>query len=130
MTTTVPLDCRLCAHVTTHTGGCTSLVQCVDGRQFKATTPRQYWMQGPALSEGLGPLPEGLASHQRDPSVRTRFTVQDGGRWIDDDDFIFDATIKIGGDFSDEDRLRFAQWIADTLNAADAKLPRVGMPRA
>jgi hypothetical protein len=42
-----PRDCRLCAHFTTQTGGCTSTVQCVDSMQFKATTPRQYWIAGP-----------------------------------------------------------------------------------
>lgn len=42
-----PRDCRLCAQFTTKTGGCTSLVQCVDSMQFKATAPRQYWRSGP-----------------------------------------------------------------------------------
>lgn len=66
----------------------------------------------------------GLASTQRTKD-RARFTVCDGGKLIDDDDFIFDATITIGGDFSPEDRLRFAQWVADTLNEADRPLPRL-----
>lgn len=39
-----PRDCRLCAHFTTKSGGCTSVVQCVDSMQFKATAPRQYWV--------------------------------------------------------------------------------------
>ena len=42
-----PRDCRLCAHFTTQAGGCVSVVQCVDSMQFKATTPRQYWIAGP-----------------------------------------------------------------------------------
>lgn len=42
-----PRDCRLCAHYTTQSGGCTSLAQCVDSAQFKATAPRQYWISGP-----------------------------------------------------------------------------------
>ena len=42
-----PRDCRLCAHFTTQTGGCTSAVQCVDSAQFKTTPPRQYWAAGP-----------------------------------------------------------------------------------
>jgi hypothetical protein len=42
-----PRDCRLCANFTTKTGGCTSVVQCVDSMQFKATAPRQYWIAGP-----------------------------------------------------------------------------------
>ncbi len=41
-----PRDCRLCANYTTQTGGCVSVVQCVDSVQFKATTPRQYWIAG------------------------------------------------------------------------------------
>jgi hypothetical protein len=42
----VAADCRLCANFTTKSGGCVSLVQCVDGSQYKATTPRQYWLAG------------------------------------------------------------------------------------
>jgi hypothetical protein len=42
-----PRDCRLCANYTTQAGGCVSVVQCVDSMQFKATTPRQYWIAGP-----------------------------------------------------------------------------------
>lgn len=83
-------------------------------------------------SEQLGAGAEaryaGLASDQRLPDGKPRFTVRDNGRWLDDGDFIFDAMLKITGDFTDEDRIRFAQWVADTLNAADAKLPRA--PRA
>ena len=41
-----PRDCRLCANFTTKAGGCVSVVQCVDGMQFKATAPRQYWIAG------------------------------------------------------------------------------------
>lgn len=41
-----PRDCRLCANFTTKSGGCTSVVQCVDSMQFKATAPRQYWVVG------------------------------------------------------------------------------------
>lgn len=41
-----PRDCRLCANFTTQAGGCVSVVQCVDSMQFKATTPRQYWIAG------------------------------------------------------------------------------------
>jgi hypothetical protein len=47
-----PRDCRLCAHFTTQAGGCVSVVQCVDSMQFKATTPRQYWI---AVPNGLIP---------------------------------------------------------------------------
>jgi hypothetical protein len=42
-----PRDCRLCAHFTTATGGCVSVIQCVDSMQFKATAPRQCWTLGP-----------------------------------------------------------------------------------
>jgi hypothetical protein len=68
--------------------------------------------------------PEGIASDQRSAGI-PRFRVMDGGTWLDDDDFLFDATIKIGGDFLDEDRLKYAQWVADVLNAADVKLPKL-----
>ncbi len=80
---------------------------------------------GLGSSEQLGAGSEAryLASEQRS-GVRQRFTVQGGGSWIDDDDFIFDCMLKIIGDFSPEDRKRFAQWICDALNEADKKLPR------
>ena len=45
-----PRDCRLCANFTTKTGGCVSVVQCVDSMQFKATPPRQYWVSAPNTS--------------------------------------------------------------------------------
>jgi hypothetical protein len=48
-------DCRLCANFTTKSGGCVSLVQCVDGSQYKATTPRQYWLAGPDAAMATPP---------------------------------------------------------------------------
>lgn len=39
------VDCRLCQHFTTMTGGCISAVLCVDARQYKPTTPRRYWKE-------------------------------------------------------------------------------------
>lgn len=36
-------DCRLCAHYTAASGGCRSVVKCVDSDQYAATAPRQYW---------------------------------------------------------------------------------------
>lgn len=48
-------DCRLCAHFTTKSGGCVSVVQCVDSKQFKATVPRQYWIPGPNVLANLEP---------------------------------------------------------------------------
>lgn len=85
---------------------------------------------GLGCNEQLGAGSEALylASDMRSPESCPRFTVQDGGSWIDDDDFIFDAMIKISGDFSDQARARFSQWVCDTLNEADKKLPRE--PRA
>jgi hypothetical protein len=66
-----------------------------------------------------------LASTMRS-AAQPRFTVCDGGHVIDDDDFLYDALISIGGDFGDDAiRTAFAQWVADALNAADASLPRV-----
>jgi hypothetical protein len=50
-----------------------------------------------------------------------RFKPNDGGTWIDDDDFGFDAMLKVDGDFgSDADRLAYAQFICDKLNAPEA----------
>jgi len=43
----VPQDCRLCANYTAATGGCTSVVQCVDASQFRGTLPRRYWTAAP-----------------------------------------------------------------------------------
>lgn len=66
-----------------------------------------------------------LASEQRNPDGRPRFSASEDGRLIDDDDFIFDASLRVSGDFGgDEERRAYAQWIADTLNAADQALPR------
>jgi hypothetical protein len=47
----VPQDCRLCANYTTATGGCTSVVQCVDASQFRGTSPRRYWTAAPSPKE-------------------------------------------------------------------------------
>jgi hypothetical protein len=64
------------------------------------------------LTDGLG-AHEGLASNMRSPGGRPRFTVQDGGRWIDDDDFLYDATLKVSGMPASAPRLRHPlprQW--------------------
>lgn len=42
-----PRDCRLCGNFTTKSGGCVSVVQCVDSMQFKPTRPHQYWASAP-----------------------------------------------------------------------------------
>jgi hypothetical protein len=62
-------DCRLCANYTTKSGGCVALVQCVDGQQYKATPPRQYWKSGKALGpeEGAVSLAVLLVPRFRDP---------------------------------------------------------------
>lgn len=65
-----------------------------------------------------------VASTMRRPNSEKRFIVIGDGRVIDDGDFIFDARLVISGDFGDGDRLRYAQWIADALNVADATLPQ------
>lgn len=80
------------------------------------------------LSEGLGAAYDGhyLASEQRPRDGGPRFRVSDGGRTISDEDFIFDALIRVGGDFGDDVlRTRYAQWMCDALNEADKTLPRV-----
>ena len=38
-------DCRLCANFTTASGGCVSVLRCVESDQFKKTTPHQYWAE-------------------------------------------------------------------------------------
>ena len=52
-----------------------------------------------------------------------RFTVHEGREsdvvWIYDDDFGFDASIMLTGDFMPEDKIRYAQAVCDALNAAD-----------
>lgn len=81
---------------------------------------------GSALSEGLGTGAEAryLASAMRPHDGGPRFRVSDGGRTISDEDFIFDATIRVGGDFGDDAmRVRYAQWMCDVLNEADKILP-------
>ena len=40
-------DCRLCANYTTASGGCVSVLRCVGGNRYRATTPRQYWEAPP-----------------------------------------------------------------------------------
>ena len=42
-----PRDCRLCANFTTASGGCVSILRCVDSNQYKATAPRQFWEARP-----------------------------------------------------------------------------------
>lgn len=56
-------DCRLCARYTLNTAGCVATAQCVNGDQFKATAPRQYW-----IAEGAGDgngNPDTIAEHLR-----------------------------------------------------------------
>ena len=79
-------------------------------------------------SDGLGVGTEArpyLASHMRCDDEKPRFRVGPDGAVLDDDDFIFDALIRIEGDFDEGERVAYAQWIAAALNAADAKLPRM-----
>ena len=78
---------------------------------------------------GAGAEAGRLASEQRPRDGGPRFRVSDGGRTISDEDFIFDALIRVGGDFGDDAlRTRYAQWMCDALNEADKQLPRE--PRA
>lgn len=79
------------------------------------------------LNGGLGAGAEAsyLASEQRPRDGGPRFRVSDSGRTISDEDFIFDALIRVGGDFGDDARrTRYAQWMCDALNEADKSLPR------
>ena len=85
---------------------------------------------GPPLglgsSEGLGAGSEALyLASERRPDGGPRFRVSDAGRTISDEDFIFDALIRVGGDFGDDAlRTRYAQWMCDALNEADKQLLR------
>ena len=79
-------------------------------------------------NDELGAVSEGhyLASEQRPRDGGPRFRASDDGRTISDEDFIFDALIRVGGDFGDDAlRARYAQWMCDALNEADKQLPRV-----
>lgn len=74
---------------------------------------------------GAGAEARYLASEQRPRDGGPRFRVSDGGRTISDEDFIFDALIRVGGDFGDDAlRTRYAQWMCDVLNEADKTLTR------
>lgn len=57
------------------------------------------------------------------PRFSARIVVNTDDRskavYIDDDDFGYDATLKLTGDFSNEERVRYARAIAKALNAAD-----------
>jgi hypothetical protein len=44
------VDCRTCAYYTTQTGGCTSVVQCVDAMRYQPTAPRRYWLSSPVAA--------------------------------------------------------------------------------
>lgn len=58
-----------------------------------------------------------------------RFKPSKDGRTIDDDDFKYDAALKITGDFgSDEQRRRYAQWLCDKLNAPDEPRDHLATP--
>jgi hypothetical protein len=53
-----------------------------------------------------------------------RFNPTPNGKAIDDDDFVYDALLRISGDFPDEAvRLSYAQWLCDKLNAAPPAQP-------
>lgn len=81
---------------------------------------------GSALSEGLGAVSEAryLASDMMPPGGGPRFRIGVEGRHIIDEDFIFDAMLKVDGDFDDTQRAAYAQWICDALNEADKTLAR------
>lgn len=49
--------------------------------------------------------------------------------YIDDDDFGYDACVKVSGDWDYPEKLAYAQAVADALNAAGDKIP-VAQPDA
>lgn len=64
-----------------------------------------------------------LASEQRPRDGLPRFRSSSDGRTISDEDFIFDALLRVGGDFkTDSVRLAYAQWVCNALNDADKLL--------
>lgn len=40
------IDCRTCRHYTTASGGCLSVIRCVDGVAYQRAGIRQYWRDG------------------------------------------------------------------------------------
>jgi hypothetical protein len=40
------IDCRTCRHYTTASGGCLSVIKCVDGVAYQRAGIRQYWRDG------------------------------------------------------------------------------------
>lgn len=46
-----------------------------------------------------------------------RFFPNGDGSYIEDDDFIYDAVLKIDGDFGEGQRLEYAKWLCSLLNA-------------
>ena len=55
-----------------------------------------------------------------------RFEVSDGrhGLWIDDDEFSYDAAIRITGDFESQEAKRaYLQAVCDVLNAHEDSIP-------
>ena len=75
----------------------------------------------PAQPVAPGYPPE-LSSTQRSPGPR--FQMDSDGRHISDEDFIFDANLRISGDFKHFDqRIAYAQMLCRLLNAPEAAAP-------
>jgi hypothetical protein len=59
--------------------------------------------------------------------MEKRFSIHEGDGeriYIDDDDFHWDALLRVSGDFeSCEEKKRYAQAICDVLNAAEDSIP-------
>lgn len=93
---------------------------------MNSNAPNDNGLLALKLNEGLGAggCARYLASDMRHPDGGPRFRIGVEGRHIIDDDFIFDAMLKVDGDFDDATRTAYAQWICDALNEADKQLPR------
>jgi hypothetical protein len=66
------------------------------------------------------------AQYPENRSRRERFVVVEHDKdklYIDDDDFGYDAAIKVSGDWEYPEKLAYAQAVADALNAAGDKIP-------
>jgi hypothetical protein len=59
----------------------------------------------------------------RSKPVRFEVMEHEGRIYIDDDDFGYDALLRLAGDWSYHEKLAYAQAVAEALNAAGDKIP-------
>jgi hypothetical protein len=82
----------------------------------------------PPPEDGWKPIEGAHSSKQR--TRNHRFVPSPDGRTIDDDDFLYDASLTVSGDFADdESRHSFAQWLCEKLNASPSPPPAALEPK-